>query len=89
MPDIDRVLIHLQDYRRLPIDPAKVFFLEAEGDQTLIRTHSKKVIHDLRSLGEIESLFEPHQFIRKVDRWYETSVESKGRRRGSVWGIRK
>jgi len=54
MPDIDRVLVHLVDYRRVPIDPGKVFFLEAEGDQTIIRTHTRKVIHHLRSLGESE-----------------------------------
>ena len=64
MPELDRVLIHLEDYHRIPIDPAKVFFLEADDDRTLLRTHRRKPIQDVRSLGEIESLFGPHQFLR-------------------------
>jgi len=91
MPDIDRVLIHLVDYRRVPMDPAKVFFLEADGDQTLIRTHRKKVIHDLRSLGEIESLFEPHQFLR-IHRNFMVNLrkiqEIKQRPEGDGWQLR-
>ncbi len=34
----DRVLMHLQDGRRIPVDPQEVYFLEADGGETLVRT---------------------------------------------------
>ena len=37
---IDRILLHLSENRRVPIDPGKIYLLEADGDDTLIRTHS-------------------------------------------------
>lgn len=44
--------------------PTRVFFLEADDDHTLIRTHRKETLRDLRSLGEIKLFFKPHQFLR-------------------------
>ena len=34
----DRILLHLQDGRRIPVDPQEIYLLEAEGDETLVRT---------------------------------------------------
>jgi DNA-binding LytR/AlgR family response regulator len=34
----DRILLHLQDGRRIPVDPQDIYFLEAEGGETLART---------------------------------------------------
>ena len=64
MSRLDRILTHLVDYHRIPIDPATVYYLEADGEHTLIRTHRKRLIHDVRSLGEIEPLFTPHHIVR-------------------------
>ncbi len=34
----DRILLHLQDGRRIPVDPKEIYLLEAEGAETLVRT---------------------------------------------------
>jgi len=34
----DRILLHLKDGRRIPIDPQEIYLLEAEGGETLVRT---------------------------------------------------
>jgi len=56
MPPLDRFLIHLAEFRRVPIDPSKVFFLEADGDETLLRTHRKQALHDIRMSGNVNAL---------------------------------
>jgi len=33
----DRILLHLQDGRRIPVDPQEIYLLEAEGGETLVR----------------------------------------------------
>ena len=30
----DRILLHLQDGRRIPVDPQEIYLLEAEGGET-------------------------------------------------------
>ena len=88
MARIDRVLVHLTDFRRVPIDPGKVYFLEAEGDETLIRTRSRKVLRDVRSLGEVLPAFERQGFLR-VHRNHAVNLrrirEIKQRRDGEGW----
>ncbi len=34
----DRILLHLQDGKRIPVDPQEIYLLEAEGGETLVRT---------------------------------------------------
>jgi hypothetical protein len=34
----DRILLHLQGGRRIPVDPREIYLLEAEGGETLVRT---------------------------------------------------
>jgi DNA-binding LytR/AlgR family response regulator len=48
-----RVLLHLDDGRRVPLDPAEIFLLEAEGDETVVRTRGRRRLRDVRSLGEL------------------------------------
>lgn len=48
-----RVLLHLDDGRRVPLDPGEVFFLEADGDETVVRTRGRRRLRDVRSLGEV------------------------------------
>ena len=52
------ILIHLRDFVRRPIDPADIYYLEADGDETLIRGRSSKLLRDVRSLGELSPAFE-------------------------------
>ncbi len=33
----DRILLHLQDGRRIPLDPQEIYLLEAEGGETIAR----------------------------------------------------
>ncbi|MGB6361487.1 MAG: LytTR family transcriptional regulator DNA-binding domain-containing protein [Thermoanaerobaculia bacterium] len=60
----DRVLLNLADGLRRVVDPAEVYYLEAEGGETLVRLRSAKRHVDLREFREIVPLFEPHGFLR-------------------------
>ena len=58
------VLLHMVRSRRVPLDPADVFFLEADGDETLVRTHRARTLRDVRSLGQVMAAFKRHGFVR-------------------------
>ncbi|MGB5890537.1 MAG: LytTR family transcriptional regulator DNA-binding domain-containing protein [Thermoanaerobaculia bacterium] len=60
----DRILLNLADGLRRAVDPAEVYYLEAEGGETLVRLRSAKRLVDLREFGEVVPLFEPHSFLR-------------------------
>jgi len=62
--NVDRVLIHLSDSRRVPVDPAKIYLLQADGGDTILRTRSKKTLRDVRALGELLAAYEPYGFLR-------------------------
>jgi len=49
MSQIARVLINISEVRWVPVDPKKVYFLEAVGDDTLVRLRSKRRLRDVRS----------------------------------------
>ena len=81
-----RVLLHLRDGRRVPIEPGEVFLLEAVGDETRIRTRGKRRLRDVRSLGEVLAHFPRGLFVQvhrsvavNVDRVSEVRVRSTGR----------
>lgn len=61
---IPRVLLHLTGLRRRAIDPAEVYYLEADGDETLIRLYDKRRLRDVRSLGELGPQFMKHGFFQ-------------------------
>jgi hypothetical protein len=48
-----RLLLHLDDGRRVPLDPAEIFLLAAKGDETVVRTSGRRPLRDVRSLGEL------------------------------------
>jgi DNA-binding LytR/AlgR family response regulator len=48
-----RVVLHLPDGRRRLLDPDDVYYLEAEGDDTLVRLRAAAPLRDVRRLGEI------------------------------------
>jgi len=58
-----RVLLHLEHGRRVPLDPAEIFLLEAAGDETLVRTRGRRPLRDVRSLGELLGRVPPGVFV--------------------------
>lgn len=65
----DRVLLHLADGRRLPVDPREVYLLDAEGGETLIRTRHAEPLVDVRQLAELVPLVEPYGFYQVHRSW--------------------
>lgn len=61
---LDRILIHDSDALRIPIDPAEIYFLEAEDHDTLVRLRGKRRLRDSRGLGELESVLGGHHLLR-------------------------
>ena len=48
----------------MPVDPNDVYFLEAVGDDTLVRLRSKRRLLDVRPLGTLLKEFAPYGFLR-------------------------
>ena len=68
-----RVLLHQPDGSRTPVDPLDVYLLEADGDQTLVRTRRAERLVDVRPLGELAPRFDLHGFVR-IHRSYAVNV---------------
>ena len=69
-----RVLLHLADGRRVPVGPSEVFLLEAVGDETLVRLRGRRVLRDLRSLGEVLARF-PEEVLVRIHRSSAVNVD--------------
>jgi DNA-binding LytR/AlgR family response regulator len=86
-----RVLLRLSDGRRVPVVPEEVFFLEADGDETLVRTRGRRRVRDVRSLAELLARFPAGMFIQ-VHRARAVNVDrvTEIRRRpgGRDWELR-
>lgn len=86
-----RVLLHLADGRRVPVEPDEVFFLEAVRDETEVRTRGRRRLRDVRSLGEVLSLFPPGRLVR-IHRSYAVNAdrvaEIRPRRAGRDWELK-
>jgi len=65
----DRILLHVQDGRRIPVDPQEIYHLEAEGGETLMRTRYAQPLTDVRQLSELIDAFEPLGFARIHRSW--------------------
>ncbi len=81
-----RALIHVADGRRIPVEHEEVFLLEADGDETLVRTRGRRKLRDVRSLGEVLECFPTDVFVRvhrasavNVDRVSEIRRRPNGR----------
>ncbi len=59
-----RVLLHHKDGTRTPVDPADIYLLEADGDETRVRTRAAHPLVDVRPLGELVERFALHGFVR-------------------------
>ncbi len=65
----DRILLHLQDGRRIPVDPQEIYLLEAEGGETLVRARQAQPLLDVRQLSELIDAFRPHGFAQIHRSW--------------------
>jgi DNA-binding LytR/AlgR family response regulator len=86
-----RVLLHLQDGRRIPVEPDEVFYLEADGDETAVRTRGRRKLRDVRSLGELTARFPKGQFVlvhRSTAVNVDRVAELRRRENGRDWELR-
>lgn len=58
------ILLHLPDGRRRVTDPDHIYFLEADGDDTLVRFRAKRRTRDVRRLSELEETLRQLGFVR-------------------------
>ena len=58
-------LLILNDQTRCwPVNPADIMVVEAEGSYSVVRFRDRKPLMVCHALKEIESLLEPHSFVR-------------------------
>ncbi|MGB6367328.1 MAG: hypothetical protein WBG93_10915, partial [Thermoanaerobaculia bacterium] len=60
----DRVLLRLSDGLCRVVDPDEVYYLEAQGGESLIRLRSARPLVDVCEYGEHAPFFEPRGFLR-------------------------
>ena len=65
----DRILLHLQGGKRIPVDPQEIYLLEAEGGETLVRTRHAQTLTDVRQLSELIDVFELLGFAQIHRSW--------------------
>jgi DNA-binding LytR/AlgR family response regulator len=65
----NRILLHLQDGKRIPVDPQEIYLLEAEGGETLVRTRHAQPLTDVRQISELIDVFGPHGFAQIHRSW--------------------
>jgi len=59
-----RLLLHLGPGLRQAIASDDVYFVEAKGDDTEVRTRAARALRDVRPIGAIEAPFLRHGFLR-------------------------
>ena len=73
---LDRVVLHLGDGERRVVDPADVYYLEAQDDDTLVRLRSARPLVDMRPIRELVPLSHPTGSSRAIASTSSTSDES-------------
>jgi len=91
---LDGILLNASDGPRLvrrAVDPADVYFLEADGGDTLVRLRGSTRLRDARRLSELLALFEPFGFLR-IHHSYAVSLrrvrELRQREEGDDWEVK-
>jgi DNA-binding LytR/AlgR family response regulator len=59
-----RLLLHLGSGLRQSIESDDVYFVEAKGDDTEVRTRAARALKDVRPIGALEAPFLRHGFLR-------------------------
>ncbi len=70
---LDRVVLHLGDGERRVVDPADVYYLEAQDEDTRVRLRSARPLVDMRPIGYLLPHFAPHGFLQ-VHREYVVNL---------------
>ena len=86
-----RLLLHLGPGLRQAIDPGEIYFVEAVGDDTRVRTHTSRAIRDVRPLGEIAQVLRPRGFVRAHRNYLVNPAHVREVRRrpdGEDWELR-
>ena len=87
----DRILLHTAYGQRKVLDPADVYFIEAVDGESRIRLRGTSPLLDVRPLGDIDPLFEPHGFLR-VHRNHMVNLrrirEIRRRPKGKDWELK-
>ena len=86
----DRVLLHLVDGRRVPVDPHEIYCLSVDDGNTLVRTRRAVGLIDVRQLSEIMEHFENHGFVQVHRSWAVNlrKIREIGPPRDRGWEIR-
>ena len=65
-PRLPRIALHLaiSDGKRRLVDPADIYWLEADGDDTWVRLRGAQRLRDRRTLGVLAKRLEEWSFIR-------------------------
>jgi DNA-binding LytR/AlgR family response regulator len=88
---LNRILIQHSDGRRIPVEPAEIFYLEAEAHDTLVRLRSKRRLRDDRSMGQLEKLLGDYYLLR-VHRNFVVNLrrvaEIRARKKGEGWELK-
>ena len=64
-----QVLLHLERSRRLVVKPEDVYYLEAAGDDTIVRRRGRQTLRDVRTLGQMMVVLERLRFHRIHDKF--------------------
>ena len=88
----DRIAVQVSRDRRRIIEIDDIFFLEADGPATFVRTRSRRRFRDTRSLGEMVALLGPQQGFLRIHRNHAVNlrriIELRIRRRGPDWEVK-
>lgn len=60
----DRILLHVSDTEREVVDPSRIWWVEAEGDDVWLRFRDRRRVRDVRKLGEVLTVLAAHGFVR-------------------------
>lgn len=86
-----RLLLHLGPGLRKAIDPDDIYFVEAIGDDTQVRTRAARALLDVRPIGEIARVLLPQGFVRAHRNYLVNPAhvrEVRRRRGGEDWELR-
>lgn len=84
------VLLHISKARRIAIDPQSIFYVEADGDDTVVRFRSRRTRRDVRPLKRLTLLLEPRGFYRVHEKWTVNARrirELRKQKDGSDWEV--
>ncbi len=86
-----RLLLHLGSGLRQAVDPDDVYFVEATGDDTRVRTRAARAVRDVRPMADMARVLLGHGFLRIHRNWLVNPAhvrEVRRRRRGDDWEVR-